>query len=52
MGFELIDNLFQTVWLSASALAAGILAFRRRNRKILILALGYACFSMGTLYFC
>ena len=50
MGFELIDNLFQTVWLSASALAAGILAFRRRNRKILILALGYACFSMGTLY--
>ena len=50
MGFELIDNLFQTVWLSASALAAGILAFRRRNRKMLILALGYACFSMGTLY--
>ena len=51
MNFELIDNLFQVVLLGGASLAALFLSLRRRSRCLLILALGYACFSMGTLYF-
>ena len=51
MNFEVIDNLFQVAVLGSAALAALILALRHRSRHLLILALGYACFSMGTLYY-
>ena len=51
MNFELIDNLFQVALLGGASLAALFLSLRRRSRCLLILALGYACFSMGTLYF-
>ena len=51
MNFELIDNLLQVALLGGAAIAALALALRRRSRQLLILALGYACFSMGTLYF-
>ena len=51
MNFELIDNLFQVATLGCAAVAALILAFRHRSRHLMILALSYACFSMGTLYY-
>lgn len=51
MSFELIDNLFQVAMLGCTAVAAVILALRQKSRHLLILALSYACFSMGTLYF-
>ena len=51
MNFELIDNLFQVALLGGAAIAALILALRHRSRHLIILALGFACFSMGTLYF-
>ena len=51
MNFEVIDNLFQVAVLGSAALAALILALRHRSRHLLILALGHACFSMGTLYY-
>ena len=49
--FELIDNLIQITVLSCAALAAAILALRHKSRRLLILALAYACFVMGTGYF-
>ena len=51
MNFELIDNLFQVALLGGAAVAALVQALRHRNRHLLILALGCACFSMGTLYY-
>ncbi len=51
MNFELIDNLFQVAVLGGSACAAVALALRHRSRQLFILALAYACFCMGTLYF-
>lgn len=51
MNFELIDNLFQVAVFGGSACAAVALALRHRSRQLFILALAYACFCMGTLYF-
>ena len=51
MNFELIDNLFQVAALGCAAAAAVILALRHKSRPLLMLALAYACFAMGTLYF-
>ena len=51
MNFELIDNLFQVATLGCAAAAAVMLALLRKNRLLLMLALAYACFSMGTLYY-
>lgn len=51
MSFELLDNLLQVAALGGSALTAGAFALRCRSRRCLTLALAYACFSMGTLYF-
>ena len=50
MNFELIDNCFQIAVLSCSALAAIAAALRHKDRRVLILALFFACVSMGTLY--
>ena len=50
MNFELIDNCFQIAVLLCAALAATAAAFRRRDRRFLLLALFFACVSMGTLY--
>lgn len=49
--FELLDNLFQIILLFCSAAAAVILALRYKSRRLLILALAYACFAMGTTYY-
>ena len=51
MNFELIDNLFQIAVFGGSACAAAALALHHRSRRLFILALAYACFCMGTLYF-
>ena len=50
MNFELIDNCFQVTALFCAALAAIAAAFRRKDRRFLILALFFICVSMGTLY--
>lgn len=50
MNFEVIDNCFQVAVLLFTALAAVAAAFRRKDRRFLILALFFACISLGTLY--
>ena len=49
--FELIDNLFQLLLLFCLALSSGIFALRHKSRILIILALAYACFAMGTTYY-
>lgn len=51
MNFELIDNGFQIIILGLSTIAALFLALRYKSRSLLILALAYACFCMGTAYY-
>ena len=51
MSFELVDNLFQVVVLFGATVAATVLSVRRKERGCLILAFGYACFAMGTLFY-
>ena len=51
MSFELIDNLLQVAALGGASLAAAAAAVRRGDRRCLILALAYACFAMGTLFY-
>ena len=51
MNFELIDNGFQITILGLSTIAALFLALRYKSRSLLILALAYACFCMGTTYY-
>ena len=50
MNFELIDNCFQVAVLFCAALASIAAAFRKKDRRFLILALFFLCVSMGTLY--
>ena len=50
MNFELIDNCFQVTVLFRAVPAAIAAAFRRKDRRFLILALFFICVSMGTLY--
>lgn len=51
MNFELLDNLFQVAALGCASVTAAVSALRLKSRRCLILALAYACFSMGTLYY-
>ena len=51
MNFELIDNGFQITILGLSTIVAFFLALRYKSRSLLILALAYACFCMGTAYY-
>ena len=51
MNFELIDNSFQIIILGFCTIAALFLALRYKSRSLLILALAYACFCMGTAYY-
>ena len=51
MSFELFDNLFQVVALGCASVAATVSALRRKSRRCLLLALAYACLSIGTLYY-
>lgn len=50
MNFELVDNLFQVAALSTAAASGLFLALRRQDRRILILAMAYASFAIGTAY--
>ena len=51
MNFELIDNSFQITILGFCTIAALFLALRYKSKSLLILALAYACFCMGTTYY-
>lgn len=50
MNFELIDNLFQVIALSTASAAGLFLALRRQDRRLLILAMAYTSFAIGTTY--
>ena len=51
MNFEIIDNLFQILVLSGAMIASAVTACKRKSRDFLLLAGGYGCFMMGTLYY-
>lgn len=51
MNFEVIENLFQVVAMGCAAMVATVLALRHKSRHDMILALAYASFAMGTLYY-
>lgn len=51
MNFEIIDNFFQVIVIGTSALISGIMAFRKSSKEYLLLAGGYSCMSLATLYF-
>lgn len=50
MNFELVDNLFQVIVLGTGAIGATLSALFLRKRELVILAMAYACFAMGTTY--
>lgn len=50
MNFELADNIFQVIVLGAGAIGATLAALFLRRRELVILAMAYACFAMGTTY--
>lgn len=51
MNFEVIDNIFQVTLLLVMTLLSLAASIRRRDRRPLVLAFGYVCFAMGTLYY-
>lgn len=51
MSFELVDNLLQVVILGVASFVALLMSVRRQRRTLLMLALGYGTFAMGTLYY-
>lgn len=51
MNFEVIDNLFQVAVLLAGMVAATVFAVKYHERRLVLLALSYASFAMGTLFF-
>lgn len=51
MNFELVDNTFQILMLGGAALVSFFLAIRYVERRFLILALAYLCFTSGTTYY-
>lgn len=51
MSFEIIDNLFQVLVLFGAMIASAVTACKRKSRDFLLLAGGYGCFMMGTLYY-
>lgn len=51
MNFEIIDNLFQVLVLFSAMAASAVTACKRKSRDFLLLAGGYGCFMMGTLYY-
>lgn len=50
MNFELIDNCFQVLLLGSSAFLSAIYAFLKWDKRLVVLSLAYACFTMGTAY--
>lgn len=51
MSFEIIDNIFQILVMFTTMCMAVVNAFRSRRKEFLMLAGGYGCFMMGTLYY-
>lgn len=48
MNFELIDNAVQIALFTCAAMVAMAMAYRGRDWQLLMLALAYGCFAMGT----
>lgn len=51
MNFEIIDNCYQITALLICMLISACLGIRKKNREYIMLAFGYGCFMMGTLFF-
>lgn len=51
MSFEIIDNFFQVIVIGIMALVAGTMALRESSKEYLLLACGYFCMSLATLYY-
>lgn len=51
MNFEIIDNLYQIFVLLLCMLFSGYFGLKSHRRSYFMLALGYGCFMMGTLFF-
>lgn len=51
MNFEIIDNIFQVTVLGGMGIISGVMAFKRQSREFLMLAGGYFCMSLATLYY-
>lgn len=51
MNFEIVDNIFQILVLFCVMTASAVTACKKKNRDFLLLAGGYGCFMMGTLYY-
>ena len=51
MNFEIFDNLFQILILFSVMAASAVTACKKKSRDFLLLAGGYGCFMMGTLYY-
>lgn len=51
MNFEIIDNCYQITVLFICMLLSAWFGVRKRNRSYIMLAFGYGCFLMGTLFF-
>lgn len=51
MSFEIIDNIFQILVLSGAMTGSVVTACKERSKDFLLLAGGYGCFWMGTLYY-
>ena len=51
MNFEIVDNIFQIFVLFCVMTASAVTACKKKSRDFLLLAGGYGCFMMGTLFF-
>ena len=51
MNFEIVDNIFQILVLFCVMTASAVTACKKKSRDFLLLAGGYGCFMMGTLFF-
>ena len=51
MNFEIVDNIFQILVLFCVMTASAVTACKKKSRDFLLLAGGYGCFMMGTLYY-
>ena len=51
MNFEIVDNIFQIFVLFCVMTASAVTACKKKSRDFLLLAGGYGCFMMGTLYY-
>jgi len=51
MNFEIFDNFFQVSILLLCTVGALVFGFQQKSRAGIILAFGYGCFGLGTLFY-